>query len=155
MKFPTITMDFQVIAGHRLMASKGLCHYVHGHNYLFRLTLARRNTREPLSDEGMVADFDSVRSALKPVLDSMDHAFFVQDTDMLYVGRKAFQCSDAEGDYTVEGMFKFYPMGAPPTAEHLAYLFYMQAGAYLPAELEIVKVTCVEAPGCEATYSSL
>ena len=73
----TITKQFRTETAHRLMNYSGRCSHNHGHSYLWEVTA----TAEQLDDKGMVADFKDLKAAMKKVLDPLDHATVLNESD--------------------------------------------------------------------------
>jgi 6-pyruvoyltetrahydropterin/6-carboxytetrahydropterin synthase len=65
---------FTFSAGHHLPGHKGKCARPHGHNYKVTIVQYADIRNEPgESDYGMVVDFDDVTTAMKPLLEVVDH----------------------------------------------------------------------------------
>ncbi len=66
-----VSVDYSFAAGHALRGYKGKCENVHGHNYRVRVTVAG----EQLNSTGLLMDFVDMRTAIKAVVDRLDHRF--------------------------------------------------------------------------------
>ena len=66
-----ISVDYTFAAGHALRNYKGKCENVHGHNYKLRVTIEG----EKLNSTGLLIDFIDVRTAIKVLVDRLDHQF--------------------------------------------------------------------------------
>jgi 6-pyruvoyltetrahydropterin/6-carboxytetrahydropterin synthase len=66
-----VSVDRTFAAGHALRNYKGACEKVHGHNYRVRVTVAG----DHLNSTGLVLDFADLKSAIKAVVDRLDHQF--------------------------------------------------------------------------------
>ncbi len=132
----TCTRDFGIDAGHRLLKHEGQCRHVHGHRYLFRVTV----TAPQLDDVGRVIDFSVLKSVLGQwLLDRWDHGFLAQQGDPI------IPFLQADGS-------KIYLLEFAPTAENLARYVWAQAAILLPDHIKPVEVVCWETPNCSATY---
>ncbi len=76
-----LTKEFRFEMAHALWNYDGLCKNIHGHSYIFQVTVLG----EPCSDEsnpkyGMVMDFGDLKKIVKEeVVDPMDHSIVVSD----------------------------------------------------------------------------
>jgi 6-pyruvoyltetrahydropterin/6-carboxytetrahydropterin synthase len=66
-----VSVDHTFAAGHALRDYKGACENVHGHNYKVRVTIAGNE----LDSTGLLVDFVDMRTAIKAVVDRLDHRF--------------------------------------------------------------------------------
>lgn len=74
----TITRRLEIDAGHRLMNHESKCRNVHGHRYVFEVTVGAEN----LDGSGRVIDFGVVKQELGGWLDEhWDHGFIYQRGD--------------------------------------------------------------------------
>jgi len=92
--------------GHRLEHHAGLCYNLHGHNYVFEVTLA--GNPDPMS--GMVRDFSDVKRMLKEFLDPFDHAMILSSTDPARL--------------VIPSDMRLVLLSVSPTAENFASLVY-------------------------------
>jgi 6-pyruvoyltetrahydropterin/6-carboxytetrahydropterin synthase len=72
----TITTKREVPIGHRLLGYNGRCAYLHGHNYVFEVSI----TGQP-DDLGLVVDFKDVKRVMDGVLDLFDHSMVLREGD--------------------------------------------------------------------------
>ena len=132
----TITRAFEIDYGHRLARHESKCRNVHGHRGRFEVTLRAKQ----LDAVGRVIDFGRAKELLGGWLDvHWDHGFIVQDDDPLVPALKGFA-------------LKLYIVNVPPSAEHLARLFYDVAVQLLPEWVQVLGVRCYETPNCWADY---
>jgi len=73
-----ISKTFRWEMAHRLANHTGGCENIHGHSY--RLVVEVQGQPD---ESGMVIEFAVIRQCVRPVIDSLDHAFFCQDTDRI------------------------------------------------------------------------
>lgn len=74
-----VTKSFQFHAAHQLPHHAGKCRGLHGHTYRVDLTFegtpAPVDPTKPSTDEGMLIDFDDIKSAWAPFDEKLDHKF--------------------------------------------------------------------------------
>lgn len=155
-----ITRHFPIEAAHRLLGHRGKCRNIHGHSYLFSVTLFRADD-EALDSNGMVVDFDELDSTIgEALMRKFDHALILEANDPLVGVMDEYAAkSNVTPHYKArngDGQ-KVARLVLPPTAEVLATEFYvMCVEALKPSLLPLVVVstTCREtvSPLCEATY---
>jgi 6-pyruvoyltetrahydropterin/6-carboxytetrahydropterin synthase len=66
-----LMVESKFAAAHQLRGYKGKCEKLHGHNW--RVTIAV--TAERLDEQGLAIDFHDLKSALREVLDQLEHSF--------------------------------------------------------------------------------
>ena len=101
-----ITVRITQSMGHRLEHHEGLCYNLHGHNYVFEVTLA--GNPDPMT--GMVRDFSEVKRMLKEFLDPFDHAMVLSSTDPVRL--------------LIPSDMRLVTLSKSPTAENFASLVY-------------------------------
>jgi 6-pyruvoyltetrahydropterin/6-carboxytetrahydropterin synthase len=140
-----ITRRLEFDAGHRIPEHQSQCRHLHGHRYAIEVTVSGMvNAKEGDAEQGMVADFSSVKSLVqKHIVDPWDHAFLAYAKDRVVVD---FLQSIA-GHRTV--LFD-----APPTAEHLsivAFRLLEQAiASQYGSRICLEQVRIYETPNCWA-----
>lgn len=65
-----LTVEGSFSAGHAINHYEGKCERLHGHNFTVRITV---QGHEVDSKTGMLLDFKIIRTALRDVLDRLDH----------------------------------------------------------------------------------
>lgn len=78
----TVTKQYRTETGHRLTNYNGKCAHLHGHSYLWELTVYHCTRGAPAN--GMVVDFKDVKRAMKDVLEPLDHALVLGPDDPLW-----------------------------------------------------------------------
>jgi 6-pyruvoyltetrahydropterin/6-carboxytetrahydropterin synthase len=75
-----IAKEFRWEMGHRLPFHAGKCKNLHGHSYKMLLEL-----EGDTDTNGMVMDYYDVKSAVNPIVEELDHSFFVckSDTELI------------------------------------------------------------------------
>lgn len=75
----TATRIYEIDMGHCLPTHQGKCHAPHGHRYRVEATVVteQSTSRPGASDDGMVADFTDIKTAMADVLDQFDHKFVI------------------------------------------------------------------------------
>ena len=72
-----IAKEYKWEMGHRLTFHKGKCKNLHGHTYKIRVELTG-NT----DNNGMVLDYYTIDSLIKPILEELDHGVIVYKNDL-------------------------------------------------------------------------
>lgn len=71
-----VTVSIERAIGHRLLGHDGLCANLHGHNYMFELTVSG------VPDKiGLVVDFADLKKELKDFLEPFNHAMVLTTGD--------------------------------------------------------------------------
>lgn len=99
-----VTIRREISMAHRLLGYDGLCAFIHGHNYIFEITVTGKPN--PL---GLVIDFKALRKTLDEILEPFDHSLVLHHEDPV-----------AE----VLRMERLVLLSVNPTAENLASLVY-------------------------------
>lgn len=76
-----VAKRFRWEAAHRLPWHEAECKYVHGHSYRMMVELEGEPTEETPGGRNMLIDFKHVKSMVMPVVDAMDHATLISETD--------------------------------------------------------------------------
>lgn len=76
-----VAKRFRWEAAHRLPWHEAECKYVHGHSYRMMVELEGEPTEETPGGNNMLIDFKHVKSMVMPVVDAMDHATLISETD--------------------------------------------------------------------------
>jgi 6-pyruvoyltetrahydropterin/6-carboxytetrahydropterin synthase len=90
--------------GHRLLGHAGKCAHVHGHNYIFEVSIQGN-----VNEIGLVIDFADLKRVMKQILEPFDHALVLHEKDPL-----------AE----VLRTEKLVLLSVNPSAEHFASLLF-------------------------------
>lgn len=84
----TATKQFKAEVAHRLVTSYSKrCNSIHGHSYLFEVTLES----EYLNEDGMVMDFGELKAIMNHFFDAFDHAMVVYEKDPILNNLKAIE----------------------------------------------------------------
>lgn len=112
-----VTTRLEVAIGHRLFAYEGKCASIHGHNYIFKVSVNGKP-----NNLGIVVDFKDLKRDLKEILDPFDHALVLHRLDPI---------SD------VLMTEKLVLLSGNPTAENFASLVFNKLvdKGYSPAEV--------------------
>ncbi|MCC6751161.1 MAG: 6-carboxytetrahydropterin synthase [Deltaproteobacteria bacterium] len=136
-----ITRRFEIDAGHRLLRHESKCRNVHGHRYVFEVSLSATS----VDQVGRVVDFGVLKQLLGSWLDAeWDHGMLVEEGDPLASWLES------------EGM-KHRVLAVPPSAENLARIFFDVAtrlvGEWNPeGRVKVENVRIYETPNCVADY---
>lgn len=76
----TITKQYRAEIAHRLPDHPGRCRFIHGHSYLFEITMTDENYQE---EQDMVIDFSELKEAIKSIIDPWDHSLVLWNKDPL------------------------------------------------------------------------
>ena len=130
-----ITRRLEIDAGHRLLKHEGKCRHVHGHRYVFDVTVSA----EKLDEVGRVIDFGEVKRVLGGWLDdNWDHGFILGPDDPLLF-------------WLEEHEMKRFVLAWAPTAENIASYFFTVASELMGrAGISVTKVRVWETPNCWA-----
>lgn len=114
-----VTTRIERAIGHRLLGYNGKCSNVHGHNYVFEVSVNGKP-----NSLGMVVDFTILKDALRSILEPFDHALVLQKDDPLAEVLKTE---------------KLVLLSVNPTAEHLASFVYgkLLDRGYSPARVVV------------------
>jgi 6-pyruvoyltetrahydropterin/6-carboxytetrahydropterin synthase len=70
----TVTKRFEFCYGHHLPNYNGKCKNDHGHNSVVEVEFVQDHESESCNPyPGMVADFNDIKRAVLPIIDSLDH----------------------------------------------------------------------------------
>lgn len=136
----TITREFGIDYGHRLVKHESKCRNVHGHRGRILVTVVA----PALDAVGRVLDFGEVKTRIGDWLDRRwDHAFIAQNDDPLL-------------EWLIAHEQKFAVLTKPPTAENLAAHLGEQVIPELLAgtECSCVAVEWFETPNCSAKWTA-
>jgi 6-pyruvoyltetrahydropterin/6-carboxytetrahydropterin synthase len=75
-QFATVAKKFRWDSAHRLPKHDGACRNLHGHSYSMTVEF-----EGIIGDDGIVVDFQDIKSLVKPLVDSWDHATLVASYD--------------------------------------------------------------------------
>ncbi len=75
-----VTKKFKAEIAHRLVSAySSKCQSIHGHSYIFEITLES----EHLNPDGMVLDFGELKDIINHLFESWDHSFIFSSQDPL------------------------------------------------------------------------
>jgi 6-pyruvoyltetrahydropterin/6-carboxytetrahydropterin synthase len=125
---------------HLLPGHAGRCKNMHGHSYLWEVSLSS----EELQTNGMVEDFSDLKKVMTEVLDPFDHAFVYHlgDRDSCLLADHMMK------EFKIE---RFVPMMFPPTAENFAFYVWQKIRDHYPKMW--VNVRCWETATSWAEYA--
>lgn len=118
-----IAKEFSWEMSHRLPFHKGPCKNIHGHSYKLRLGLEGETT-----SEGMILDFYNLELILKPLLESLDHAFVCDKDDDLMI------------NFLKENCFKYYILDDFSTCENLSEFFAKELSSKFESHANVKKL---------------
>lgn len=132
-----ITKEYQWEMGHRLPFHPGPCKNLHGHSYKAYITL-----EGTLDKYGILIDFYDIDKVIKPLLDRLDHAFILADSDTEVI--TFFK--------NINSKHEVIPFHS--TAENLALFFIDEIRkSALPENISGISVSIYETADASATAS--
>jgi 6-pyruvoyltetrahydropterin/6-carboxytetrahydropterin synthase len=136
-----IAKEFTFAMGHRLSLHLGNCQNFHGHNY----TVIVGVKSEKLNSGGMVIDFANLKNVVMPILNTMDHALMINETDEILVEKMK----------EILPLLKIIKVPYEPTAENMSSDIYHHLEHILKSKwgVDIDYVTVFETDTSQATYS--
>ena len=128
-----ITKEFKFEMAHALHGYDGLCKNIHGHSYKLWVTIRAKVRQENAhKKDGMVMDFDVLKSIVKPdIIDKYDHSLVLNANS-----------PHAEIDFSAFEKVFFLPY--QPTSENLVMDFALKIKSKLPEGIELYKVVISE-----------
>jgi len=139
----SVSIDLSFCAGHRIQNHLGKCRNVHGHNYDVSVEVEATG----LDENGMVVDFSDLKQFVRPLIELLDHAMLLEETDpLVHLWR--------DTDAPMLGM-KYFLMDGPPTAERIAELLLREINRSIPLECPKVTSVTVEESGSSAATAVL
>lgn len=108
-----LTKEFTFEMAHALDGYDGLCSNLHGHSYIFSVTVMG----EPITEDnhpklGMVMDFGDLKRVVNPlIVDRFDHSVAVKEGSVMH--RKLLEA----------GLERVEPLPFQPTCENLIHYF--------------------------------
>lgn len=121
-----VTKEFRFEMAHSLTNYDGKCRHIHGHSYVFKITVAG----QPVSDEnnpklGMVIDFVDLKKVVNDnIIERFDHA--------LVISEKAKLAAELKQEYQ-----KVETVNYQPTCENLIVHFAEILKPVLPANISL------------------
>lgn len=101
-------------SAHFLAGYEGKCANIHGHRWEVHAEVASQELLRGGQNDGMVVDFSDIKSVLRGLVDSLDHALLIQKGSMR---SKTLGCLVEDGFRVIELDFR-------PTAENFARYFF-------------------------------
>lgn len=98
-----ITKIFDVPIGHRLSKHQGKCSNLHGHNLKLEVTLKS----ETLDENDMVMDFSDLKKLVINIIETWDHALFLNQNDEEINNIKNCNLHEFKTDPTAEVLCQF------------------------------------------------
>ena len=138
-----ITKEFKFEMAHALHGYDGLCKNIHGHSYkLFVTVKGEIKNNCGNAKDGMVLDFDILKSIVKPeVINKYDHSLVLNANS-----------PHSEIDLSVFEKVFFLPY--QPTSENLVTDFALKIKSKLPEGIELYKVILSETATSSAEWNS-
>lgn len=124
-----ITKTFHFEAAHALFHHTGACRNIHGHSYLFEVTLIGEPVKTVGSDEGMVMDFAELKAIVnEQVTGPFDHA--------LILNRNYYDANSLPESFK----HKIVWLDIEPTCENLLLIIVQRLQPLLSARVKLCSV---------------
>jgi len=128
-----ITKEFKFEMAHALHGYDGLCKNIHGHSYkLFVTVKGKIKNDKGNAKDGMVLDFDVLKSIVKPeVINKYDHSLVLN-------------ANSPHSEIDLSAFEKVFFLPYQPTSENLVTDFALKIKSKLPKGVELTKVVLSE-----------
>ena len=138
-----ITKEFKFEMAHALHGYDGLCKNIHGHSYkLFVTVRGKIKNDKGNPKDGMVLDFDILKSIVKPeIINKYDHSLVLN-------------AHSPHSEIDLSAFEKVFFLPYQPTSENLVTDFALKIKSKLPQELELYKVVLSETATSFAEWNS-
>ena len=138
-----ITKEFKFEMAHALHGYDGLCKNIHGHSYkLFVTVKGEIKNDKGNAKDGMVLDFDILKSIVKPeVINKYDHSLVLN-------------ANSPHSEIDLSAFEKVFFLPYQPTSENLVTDFALKIKSKLPKGVELYKVVLSETATSFAEWNS-
>ena len=138
-----ITKEFKFEMAHALHGYDGLCKNIHGHSYkLFVTVRGEIKNDKGNPKDGMVLDFDILKSIVKPdIINKYDHSLVLN-------------ANSPHSEIDLSAFEKVFFLPYQPTSENLVTDFALKIKSKLPQEIELYKVVLSETATSFAEWNS-
>ena len=138
-----ITKEFKFEMAHALHGYDGLCKNIHGHSYkLFVTVKGEIKNNKGNAKDGMVLDFDVLKSIVKPeIINKYDHSLVLN-------------ANSPHSEIDLSAFEKVFFLPYQPTSENLVTDFALKIKSKLPQEIELYKVVLSETATSFAEWNS-
>ena len=128
-----ITKKFKFEMAHALHGYDGLCKNIHGHSYkLFVTVKGEIKNEQGNAKDGMVLDFDILKSIVKPeIINKYDHSLVLN-------------ANSPHSEIDLSAFEKVFFLPYQPTSENLVTDFAYKIKSKLPQGVELTKVVLSE-----------
>ena len=138
-----ITKEFKFEMAHALHGYDGLCKNIHGHSYkLFVTVKGKIKNDKGNAKDGMVLDFDVLKSIVKPeIINKYDHSLVLN-------------ANSPHSEIDLSAFEKVFLLPYQPTSENLVTAFALKIKNKLPNGVELHKVVLSETATSYAEWHS-
>ena len=138
-----ITKEFKFEMAHALHGYDGLCKNIHGHSYkLFVTVKGEIKNNKGNAKDGMVLDFDVLKSIVKPeIINKYDHSLVLN-------------ANSPHSEIDLSAFEKVFFLPYQPTSENLVTDFALKIKSKLPKGVELYKVVLSETATSFAEWNS-
>lgn len=135
----TISCKAHFDSAHFLSGYNGRCKNVHGHRWSVSAMVKSESLVSEGESRGMVIDFNVVKSALKELVDNLDHKLIAETDSLRHTTMMMLE----------EEEFDVIELNFRPTAENFAKYFY---DALRERDIPVSTIRVYEGPGTYAEY---
>ena len=138
-----ITKKFKFEMAHALHGYDGLCKNIHGHSYkLFVTVKGEIKNEKGNAKDGMVLDFDVLKSIVKPeIINKYDHSLVLN-------------ANSPHSEIDLSAFEKVFFLPYQPTSENLVANFALKIKSKLPKDVTLTKVVISETATSFAEWNS-
>ena len=138
-----ITKKFKFEMAHALHGYDGLCKNIHGHSYkLFVTVKGKIKNEKGNAKDGMVLDFDVLKSIVKPeIINKYDHSLVLN-------------ANSPHSEIDLSAFEKVFFLPYQPTSENLVADFALKIKSKLPKDVTLTKVVISETATSFAEWNS-
>ncbi len=136
-----VTKRMRTETGHRLVDYDGRCAHLHGHSYLWEVTV--RSHGDPVDYRGMVVDFKDLKDVMIKVLDPLDHCMILhgeKDPLVRLAQSNEILLTDILAPSNADVHRRVWLVPFNPTAENLAKWAFDEIQNHLPAPISVTRV---------------
>lgn len=135
-----ITKEFEIPMSHRLSKNTRDCQYLHGHNFILKVTVKSKK----LDENDMVIDYHDLKNIVNYVIDDWDHGICLNKCD--------------EKLFPFLNRTKLHIYNEDPTSEILAMYFYADIKEKLKIrsiinEIYLHSIILIETNGSQTEYT--
>lgn len=112
----TLRTEQSFDSAHFLYKYDGKCSNIHGHRWKVIIEIRGKELNKEGQEKGMLVDFGRLKSDLKEEIEDLDHSLIIEEES---IKSKLYSALMEDG-------FKVKKLPYRPTAENMAYYFFMK-----------------------------